>query len=773
MRFSVFSLQFLVVVLLSTLTHAEEDRKNWLNGGDLPGSGRFEMTEPVPNPWGGIDAEGYLRKSVAMPTANPFVTKSNQFSYAWLGSSVSFVDMDGDGLPDLVSPDGNGVFWFWKNTGTAGKPEFGRGESMPLLIDDLRSEFKPIFGTSGKPPPQKEDLTSSQLAAKRRVDEKRERELEKLLKKNERLPKDKQAKKKDLEKQVEEEFPYDADKPAAPTPSPTPENRFSATAPIPPGGLTCVLNTFRRLRLISAPADWNGDGTPDLIAGDSGGTVYSAKNTGRPGFPAFGYVTRLADALPLKVVRLPAAAGKAPVFQPVEFMNYAMPFVCDWDGNRIPDLLVGEGTYSVNSIRLFPDAARATPQNPPKEEFLYIGEDRTFLAPFAWDWDGDGDLDLFVCDDKGRLTVHRRSGSPAGIAPPVTSPGAPVPQSFHPIGAAGSGTQLDPPQNMTLEGGNEALAYCTPQPCDWNADGIMDIVWGEPFGRILVATGREKGGLAFSGPEAIRSVEPPGMLQFPAGQRNRRTISLAAVPARVKDEFGGERDGGTASAESYYRADGTSRENTGGWPENNNKALYGLVPSWPAVPPPPIDDQFDDDRAGKTGKKQGSWGIAPLPGDIWEVVDESSAPGQGKTLLLRWHDTSRNAAFKTQPPAPPQWTRGAAIHFDKAGSGPFGSSFTKQPITIKFHMKLDGEFSRLDVQWRTCWGPLGPDGKPPAEGGSFSASMTTLPRGQWFEFSHTEPPHKTYERGLDGALSIELLGKGEVRVRDVRVFEGN
>lgn len=730
--------------ILQSSSLAGDSGKNWVAGAES-GVGTFEMTEVLAYPWGGVDSEGFLRKSVSVPSTNPFVTRSNQFSYTMLGSSASFVDIDGDGLPDIVSPDGNGIFWCWKNTGAPGSPAFATGEAMPLLVDDLRSEFLPVFsqqaGKAGTAP--KKELTASQKADKRRVDDKRERELDRQLKKNDRLPKDKQEKKKDIEKRVEELFPYEDEKKEEEF---TPGNTILPSAPVPPGGLTCTLNSFRRLRLVASPGDWNGDKLTDFIAGDSGGTVYLALNTGRPGQPNFGCATRASNSLPLKVARVPGPDGKFPVFQPVEFMNYAMPFVCDWDGNGVPDLLVGEGTYSVNSVRLFRDAARATPQSPPKETLLYSGEARTFLAPFAHDWDGDGDLDLFVCDDQGRLTVQRRPGSLP------SAPDAP----------------LEDPQDITLEGGNAPLAYCTPQPCDWNSDGIMDLIWGDPFGRIMVSLGKAKGGIEFSAPLAVRSSKPADTVRFPSSR-----VAAAAVPARAKNDLGGPpSNGGTAGAESFYDTDGSENVNSGGWPGSSNKASYGLMPSWSASSPPTLEEALGRDSSGKSALQQPSWAIAPVPGDVWEVVDETGAPGAGKTFLLRWHDTRGNAIFKARPPRLPRWTPGAAIAFRSGRSKPFCSFYTREPITIKFQMKLDGAFSRLDVIFDTNWGPLGGNGKPPELGGLFSTTMAPPPIGKWFEFSFTKDPDQKFERGLDGNLFIELLGEGEVRIRDVRVFEG-
>lgn len=741
---------FAAALLAAGLSSAApaQQRENLIGGGRA-WMGLFTQTEQAVYPWTGVDEAGWLRKAVAMPSCHPFITKSNQFSYAWLGYSASMVDLDGDGLPDIVSPDGNGMVWFWKNTGQPGKPVFGYGEVMPLLIDDLRSAFAPVFRMDApkEKAGSKRDsrLTPAQEAEKRRVDERREREFQRLKRRNDRLPKDKKRDEKELRREAEEMHPYEWEKSTDGKPEesdPTPAGRFVPGAQIPPGGLVCTLNTFRRLRLILAPADWNGDGAVDFLAGDSGGTVYFAPNNGGPGRPDFGYVTRLTSALPLKVARVAAEPGRPPRLENVSFMNYAMPFPCDWDGNGIPDLLVGEGTYSVNTIRLFTDAARATIQNPPPETALYAGEDRTFLAPFAHDWDGDGDLDLFVCDAAGRLTVHPRDGAAIGA-----------------------------PLDCLLDGGNAPLAYCAPQPCDWNDDGVMDLIWGEPFGRIMVALGKEKGGRSFYPPEAVRSVRPAEMVAVPAAAGFGRTISLAAVPARLKDGHGGVRNGGTADARRFYRADGTRQENIGGWPNADNTALYGQMPSWLPVPPPALEDQLEGDGAGRATGRQVSWGVAPFPGDVWEVVEEPGAPGGGNTLRLRWHDARQNAVFKTLTAAPPHWTPGAAVFFHSGSPKPFSDKFTSKPVTIKFYYKLDGAFSRMDVIWHTSWGPL-VNGKPPAEGGSVTAAVAPPPAGGWAEFSHTEEPHEEYQRGLQGSLAIQFLGRGEIRIRDVRVFEG-
>jgi hypothetical protein len=636
-----------------------------------------------------------------------------------------------------------------------GEPEFLRGEVMPLLMDDQRSEFTRILPDARSSAERAAEaaesgLTPAQERQKANIDNQRQRELENLRRRNERAREDRRVPDEELRRQAEERFPYPWERDAPPTPTPTPAARQVDPTRIPPGGLSCVMNSFRRLRLVATVGDWTGNGLPDVLAGDSGGNIYVGRNTGSPGQPDFGYVPRLGGSLILKVRMVSRGSGPQ-VPQAVEFMNYAMPFVCDWDGNGRPDLLVGEGTYSVNSIRWFRGADQSSLESPPEEIFLYVGDDRTFLAPFAYDWNGNGLLDLFVCDSAGRLTAHRRIG-----------PEDPVPEDLRNVRPT---ARLAEPVDLFLEGGNELLAYAAPQPCDWNNDGIMDLIWSDPWGRILVALGQEKGGTRFSAPQAVQAKAPAPLVQFPVWGSFTGTAARRPIQPGLRQS-----PGGTASSERIHLPDGTKFINRGGWPGQQNSAFYGLIPDTPALVNTPALNMVEGDRPYRAGKTV-SWAVAPWPGEIWEVVDESG-PGDGKTLLLRWHDWSRNTVFRRRPEAPPQWTPGVAVALENSIPNPFNDIFTDGPITISYHMKLDGQFSRLDTFFSTNYGPLGSDGKPPIEGGSFSHTMENPPSGRWFEVRHTQPPHAQHSRGLAGSLYIMLLGHGEVRIRDVRVEEG-
>lgn len=265
-------------------------------GTNLMVYGDFERVGALPNTWDGVDNTGRLR---VQSRNQPIIVEGATATSIAFPSSPNFVDLDGDGKRDLVVGDSNGYIWWFKNQGEKGKPAFKTGKFLPSYY-----------------------------------------------------------------------------------------------------GAACKLHV----------CDWNADGQQDLVVGDSEGYVYVVPNVGTRNEPKFttamakpriGVYGRLNDTLdgrPLDYGRRPLIIG-----------NYACPWVADWNGDGRPDLLVGEGTYSANSVWIFLNGGSA--QNPKFEDGskfpLIYGEGREQLAPAVCDWDGDGTLDVLVGEREGRLCFYK------------------------------------------------------------------------------------------------------------------------------------------------------------------------------------------------------------------------------------------------------------------------------------------------------------------------------------------------------------------------------
>ena len=82
-------------------------------------------------------------------------------------------------------------------------------------------------------------------------------------------------------------------------------------------------------------ADWDADGRPDLVVGDTDGWVWLFRNAGRGLFPLFEPGRRLrAGGEPIRVLGEQGEGRRA---------GYARPEVADWDADGRQDLLVADG----------------------------------------------------------------------------------------------------------------------------------------------------------------------------------------------------------------------------------------------------------------------------------------------------------------------------------------------------------------------------------------------------------------------------------------------
>jgi hypothetical protein len=104
--------------------------------GDLNG---MDDTPYIDNPWGGV-SNGVITLNPGVQLA---VNEDGAIQPTIFGPSCSVGDLNGDGLPDLVVADAKGYFWYFPNSGTPTKPKFTSGEVMPIWIG------VPLLGGNG------------------------------------------------------------------------------------------------------------------------------------------------------------------------------------------------------------------------------------------------------------------------------------------------------------------------------------------------------------------------------------------------------------------------------------------------------------------------------------------------------------------------------------------------------------------------------------------------------------------------------------------------
>jgi hypothetical protein len=211
-----------------------------------------------------------------------------------------------------------------------------------------------------------------------------------------------------------------------------------------------------------APAPWvcdfDGDGKRDLLVGaGADGTVWFYRNTNTDDSPI------LDEGVQLKVGTSPLTVGIR-----------ATPYVYDWDGDGLKDLLCGAGDGYVYFFQNT-NTARA-PQFAPAVKVQAGGTD-LFLGIRSvvrvYDWDGDGLMDLVCSSDTGVYWCRNTQGS-----------GQPVLEAPRPICAPVSGSGLVPIVTGAVPGARMRLDLV-----DWNNDGVIDLLIGNHDGTVYLYQG--------------------------------------------------------------------------------------------------------------------------------------------------------------------------------------------------------------------------------------------------------------------------------------------
>ena len=282
----------LLTLLACTAAAALADGANVIVNGD------FAKFAPQENLWDGVDAQDFLAGNRQGTYA---LMESGKVGNLEMPISVNFVDVNGDKLPDLVTADAAGFVRAYINRGTKAEPKFTHAEIVPIY------------------PPR---------VAK---DEKWDR----------------------------------------------------------------VGWTWRHGTPKVTLFDWNRRGMPDLIFGNYTGDVVKVPNTGSAMVPAFEQPAKY------EKVRIPISVKRP-------WGNLFAPCAVDWNKDGKPDLLLGEGSYSANAVYVLLNQSSGSEPKFTEEQRYYLcyGDGREQLVPTVADWNGDGLPDVLVGDRKGTVSVH-------------------------------------------------------------------------------------------------------------------------------------------------------------------------------------------------------------------------------------------------------------------------------------------------------------------------------------------------------------------------------
>ena len=197
--------------------------------------------------------------------------------------------------------------------------------------------------------------------------------------------------------------------------------------------------------------DYNNDGLTDVISGDTEGNVWLFLNKGSKTKPELAKGVKVeAGGHPIGPPQEGIAGAKT---KGVQETIYSKIHMADWDGDGLPDLLVGQDRNSV--IFYKNTGTKAEPRfDPPVALSVPVGQFPMRPAPFVCDWDGDGKPDLLIGSEEPRVMFYRNVGTAA-----------------KPELAAGVDLQLKAP-------GFEKSYRVRPTVVDWDNDGKPDLLVG-------------------------------------------------------------------------------------------------------------------------------------------------------------------------------------------------------------------------------------------------------------------------------------------------------
>ncbi len=404
-------------------------------------------------------------------------------------------------------------------------------------------------------------------------------------------------------------------------------------------------------------ADWGGRGALDLIIGLYGGEVVIIPNRGSAASPSFQQPAKVESQL-LATTQTGHLWG-----------NLFSPVALDWNGDRQTDLLLGEGSYSANSVHLLLNSGSGSSPKFTDEQRYYLayGNGREHLHPAVADMNGDGKNDLVVSDREGNISLYLNKAS-----------------DWKP------GDQLEFTSVISLGGSASQKNLISLAAGDYNGDGKIDLLFGKTNGRFAAALNTGSATEPkFSAPTEIKGtdvykkdVKLPSGWDISTGTVSGNAWAVATVVDAASDPAAAPVEGKSALKVYYVKP--------------LNTVIPPAVVEWPALNPKVMDEyraSFSSaDYEYYTGTRTVSL-VRSLSGLKTGQAYQFSFKHKGSGVRNARYAVGYRGSFKVAPDKVTQQGRGVKVQrFDEFESnnedGTFspGAAWTEatKSFTVKF-----------------------------------------------------------------------------------------
>ena len=361
-------------------------------------NGSFERTLQTPNLWSGVDKDGVL---AGFRGFLPVLSESGSVSETPMPPGVAIGDLNGDGLPDLLSSDPLGYLRFYFNRGSKEQPKFTIGEIA-----------NPWLASGEGDPPWAGGIGWNQKWAKRRL--------------GVRVSLADLAGRGKLDLVAGNYF---GDIFIVRNSGTAQTAQFPQPQPLGKAMVPTTKDSTHRWGNVFAPLlhDWDGDGQPDLLIGEgsySANNIHLLLNQGSAAAPLFNEEKRMALALG-------------------EGREQLTPALADLNGDTQSDLLVTDRRGRVtaylrpggwkwgDAIQPSGFLSKNGGLTPEENQALVLGSGVHTIG--TGDLNGDGLFDLVVGKSNGRLAWAPNKGSkeaPKFDLPSDLSGDKPVPPAW-------------------------------------------------------------------------------------------------------------------------------------------------------------------------------------------------------------------------------------------------------------------------------------------------------------------------------------------------------